>query len=57
MTLKEQFEYQKTVSLEAITLEQRNMNDEIIGKSVLDEGCLYKIELVDKFTLIHEIKK
>ena len=57
MTLKEQFEYEKTVSLEAITLEQRNMNDEIIGKYVLDEGCLYKIELVDKFTLIHEIKK
>ena len=48
--------YEKIVSLGSIKLEERNMVNEIVGKYILDEGCLYKIELVEKFTLIYEKK-
>ena len=51
--MKKTIEYEKVFSMDSISLEERNIEDEIINKYVLDKGCLYKIELVEKYTLIH----
>ena len=51
--MKKTIEYEKEFSMDSISLEERNTEDEIINKYILDKGCLYKIELVEKYTLIH----
>ena len=51
--MKKTIEYEKVFSIDSISLEERNIEDEIINKYVLDKGCLYKIELVEKSTLTH----
>ncbi|WP_439129942.1 hypothetical protein [Polaribacter sp.] len=45
-------EYEKKVSINAITLKDITEDNIVVGRYVLDEGKLYKIDLVEKHTLI-----
>ena len=45
-------EYEKQVSMDAITLKDITEDNVVVGRYLLDGGKLYKIDLVEKYTLI-----
>ena len=45
-------EYEKQVSLNSIVLKDITDDGTVRGRYILDDGKLYKVELVEKFTLL-----
>ena len=45
-------EYEKQVSLDSVVLKDITDDGTVRGRYILDDGKLYKVELVEKFTLL-----